>query len=181
MNADPEFQKTRVAGIRRKFKEPEYRAKMQRLGSRLGQKSALDEELQERRREHGKWAYANFLSRPETVAKCLAKVKANGPKLRAIRMAWCPREMWDRHKFLVRSKKMRFEDAKEQVFREWDELRAARHPYFGSVVDFMRRRTAVIDRGAHEEKRYRVGLTDMTAGELLKRAEFNGYQMEMAA
>lgn len=182
MNADPVFQASRVAGVKRKWQDPEYAAKMRKIAQRLGRVSALDEELQERRRKHGKRVYAALLCRPDVMARSLASRKAMGPKIRAMRMAWCPPELWDKHKHLVRCKKMKTAEAREIVLKEWDEIRAARHECFESVVHFMRRLTAVIDRGPHEEKRYRVGLADMTPGELLRRAEAKGYQeFEVAA
>ena len=114
--ADPEFRAKRAAGIKKKFADPLYMAKVRANSRQIGLKYAKDEELQERRRAYGRYAYATFLSKPEVREKNRQAVRERSAKTqRAKRMAWCPEKYWDDYRHLRKSKKLTAAEARQVI------------------------------------------------------------------
>ena len=175
-NSTDEFRRKVSEGQKRRMLEPEYAAMKARVAARNAQKAYLDPERREKARKlalkHLEKAFT-----PEAIAKKKRRIREARDAQRDKRLAWCPPEFRALHHHNVNSKRMPAAESREMIEGLILEQRAARHPYFESVVDFMRQFTAVYDRLQYgqERKRYRVGLVDLTAGELLQRAEFKGY------
>jgi hypothetical protein len=178
-NSLPETRKKRSEMWKERINRPGERERLARQVQRGFNKAMCDPEKRARIVERGKWLLANVINTPEVQAKLKASRKKAGKTISELRMAWCPPEYRGLHRSNMATHRMKSAQSREMIERlaAKDELerRAARHLCFSSVVDFMRRYTAVFDHGADKEKRYRVGLVDMTAGELLKRAESKGY------
>lgn len=174
-----EFQRRRTEAIRRAFENPEHREKMRKVIIRNHSKAMLRPEFMQWMRENGE-RLGKILQSPEM------RARTNSPECRArlgravseARMKWCPEELRDEYRHLIRSKRMHSSEAKKIILGKMDELRAIRHPFFEDVLHFMRRLTAVLrlDNG-----NYRVGITELTPGQLLKRAESKGYTFERMA
>lgn len=178
-NKRPETIKKRIKGWEKRLAKPGERERLARQIQRNHDKAMADPEKYARAVERGQWLVENILSKPETKAKAKACRRKNSYKISEAMLRWCPPEYRDLHRQNMATHRMRLAESKEMILnlaeREKWEHKAARHPCFDNVIGFMRCRTAVFDHGPDKEKRYRVGLVDLTAGELLKRAEFNGY------
>jgi hypothetical protein len=160
----------RAEGIRRKFQEPEHREKMAKVARRNGSKYWLEHRPEAV--ERGKLLYQNFLSKPESRAKCAEAIRANSWKITEKYLSWCPPEYRDEYRTLQR----RWRGAKRArayIEGKMREDRAVKHPHFQSVVDHMRRLTAVV---RLNNGNYRVGIAELTPGQLLERAEAKGYE-----
>jgi len=96
----------RRAGIATLFSDPAYvEEHRERLRKTMTAKLE-DPAFVERKREHGRRQYRDHLSRPEVQAKAHgpeARSKA-GRKTSETRLAWCPPEMRDEYRRLIRSK-----------------------------------------------------------------------------
>jgi len=172
LNADPAFQEKRLVGIHRKWEEPEYREAQRKRCQRLGQKCAVDPEIRARRVEWGHFAYATWLSRPEIRER--ANTSPNrGKKVSAARLAWCPPEMRERYRYLIRSKKMLAVDARKMIEQEWADKQALRH--IDSALHHLQKMAPV-----HKlENGYRVGNSPtLRPSEVIERAKLRGWQPE---
>ena len=178
-NRLPETIRKRKAGWKKRLAKPGERERLSKQVQRNREKAMCDPEKRARAVERGKWLIENVIRTPEVQARLREGHKKCGPKISAHRMAWCPPEYRELHRQNMATHRMRLAESRAMIeklaAKDALEHRAARHPCFESVIDFMRRFTAVFDHGPVEEKRYRVGLVDLTAGELLQRAEFRGY------
>lgn len=171
-NRDPAFQKRRVAGIKRKWEDPEFLAKMRKIASRMGQKAALDEDLQERRRAWGKYAYANWLGKPEVRARALAS-PTRARTMSETRLAWCPPEMRQKYRDLKRRTKMRAAEAKKIILREWADIQAVRDPGFDEALFWLSRISPITHQ---EDGTYRFGYAVLTPSEVIARAKLKGWE-----
>jgi hypothetical protein len=177
MNESTDIKAARAEGIRRKFQDPEHRAKMAKVARRNSTKYYSDPAAIERARENGKRLYREFLNTPESRAKCNAAIRASAWKATEKYLGWCPPEHRDEYRRLQKRLKSSVK-AREEIERVVAEEKAIKHPFFEDVLHFMRRLTAIVrlDNG-----NYRVGTAELTPGELLKRAERKGYSYERLA
>lgn len=174
-NADPEFKRLKSEGVKRKYREDhEFAERMRLHGQRTGRKYSIDPAIRARRVEVGKWLYQTYLTRPDVVAKRAESIKQLGPKMRRVKLPWCPDEYYERYRKLVKNKKMRAAEARKEIERIMLEDRAVRHPEWESVLAHIRRLTFVVrlDNG-----NYRVGTVELSPGQLLERAESTGYEL----
>lgn len=177
---DPEFQRRRAEGIRRKFAEdPAHREKMRKLALRACQKAMCDPEYVARLRERGKILVRTVLCTPEALAKLAAVRGDNGRKASETRLGWCPPEWRARYKQLTISRRMLAADARAHVEREVERARLARAAATGisDAIRFLRRFAPVIAR----EDGYLYGTTVLSAEQIIERAEFRGWQPERFA
>jgi hypothetical protein len=131
LNADPEHQAKRLAGIKRKFEDdPAYAAAARERCRRVGLKAGQDPELRARRVEAGRERYANILSRPDIREKAIASIKARvGAKLRARALSWCPEYLWPEYQYLRKVKRLPAAEAREIVLQEHARREAALSPF----------------------------------------------------
>lgn len=179
LRVTPEFQAKRLAAVRKAFENPEHRAKMAKVVARNHAKARLRPEFAQWLHEHGKHLQT-ILHSPEVRAKQRTpehRAKM-GKAVSDARLSWCPPELRAEYRSLIKSKRMLMSEARPIIEAKAQELRAIRHPCFEDVLHFMRRLTAVLrlDNG-----NYRVGLAELTPGQLLKRAESKGYSFERMA
>ena len=169
---DPDFRERRAEGVRRKFADPEYMAKMRKQCQRLGQKTAIDPVLQARRREVGRVMYLKNLAAPEVRQRCLEAVRKAGPKHTELRLGWCPEPFRTRYRYLIKTKKMKAVDARALIEREMADQDALKH--IDSALDFLRRLAPV----AKLENGYRYGNAILRPSEVIERATLRGWQPE---
>jgi hypothetical protein len=106
VQADPELEAKRRAGIGALFADPVYVAEHRARLQASVAKASQDPAFIERRRAHGLRQYRDCLSRPDVQAK------AHGPDARKragratseTRLAWCPVELRAEYRRLIRSK-----------------------------------------------------------------------------
>lgn len=166
---DPQFRENRLAGIRRKFAEPEYAEKMRKKASRLGQLMAIDPEMQAKRRELGKIAYQKNLASPEVRARTIEAVKRAGPKHTELRIGWCPPEFRPRYFYLCKTKKMCSADARAIVEQEIADAEALKH--VSSALEHLKRLAPV----QVLENGYRYGNAILRPSEVIERAKLRGW------
>jgi len=167
---NPEFKERRMAGIWRKINsDPDYREGMRKRAQRLGQITALDPEIQAKRREAGKRAYVK-LNSPEVRAKNLAAVKAAGWKHRERMLAWCPERYRDLHRWHLRTKHMTLAESQAIILPMVADDEALKH--IDSALYFLNRLapTAKLENG------YRYGNAILRPSEVIERAKLRGWQ-----
>lgn len=178
LNADASLKQRRVDGIRRKFAEdPAHREKMAKVARRNGAGFWLDPAHRDEAVARGQRLYKQFLSKPEVRARCNEAIRANSWKISDHHLAWCPAEYRDEYRAL--KARLRYAPkARAAIEQRIREERAVKHPAWGSVIDFLRRLAPVIrlDNG-----NYRFGITELTPGELLERAEAKGFELTRRA
>jgi hypothetical protein len=143
------------------------------VAARNGSKYWTDPEHRPVAVERGKMLYREYLSKPETRERCVAAIRANSWKITEHYLSWCPVELRDEYRKL--QKRWRSgKRARAFIEEKIREQRAIAHPEWHTVLDHMRRLTAVVrlDNG-----NYRVGLAELTPGQLLERAEAKGYEL----
>lgn len=171
---NPEFVKARAEGIRRKFQDPEHRAKMVKVARRNGQKASADPKHRAYLIERGKTVLAPLLHSPEV----RARNQSRETRERAARtmhervMGWCPPEYRARYRWLVRSKRMHASDARKAVEAEIANAQALRH--VENALDYLRRFAPV----QRLENGYRYGTAILSPSELIERATWRGWQPE---
>jgi hypothetical protein len=104
MHTDPAFNAKRLAGLRAYHDTPE--AKRTLAASLARFRANMTEEQRERLREHGRWLAREVLT-PEVLARSRspeARAKG-GAKYTENRLGWCPPEMRDEYRHLMRSKR----------------------------------------------------------------------------
>lgn len=167
----PETEARRAEGIRRKYREdPAYRAKMQAIMKRVGQKAGIDPEITARRREQGKWMYENVLNTPENRAKVLATRPAVAEKLREQKLGWCPPDLRDEYQRLYRNKHIKAAKARAIIEQKIADREALKH--IDSALYFLNRLapTAKLENG------YRYGNAILRPSEVIERAKLRGWQ-----
>lgn len=173
---DPIFQAARAEGIRRKFKDPEHLAKMQRIARRNGQKARCDPAYAKQLSERGKILAETVLKSPEVRARTMSKASRAlaGRAIHEFHMGWCPVEYRDHYRRLVRSKRMPAADARQATLRkiELDTLAPIARLHADAAADFLRRYTAV----QRTEEGWRYGTTVLTPEQLIERAQLKGWQ-----
>lgn len=129
INNDPEIKRKRAEGIRRKFKDPMHRAKMVVVARRNGKAASNDPAHRQWLRENGRRIYNEYLNRPDIRAKNAIAVSAAKDKVWQKRMGWCPPEMLDRYRYLIRTKRMLAADARAKVLAEHKQKVAELSPF----------------------------------------------------
>jgi len=180
LTKQPEFHERRLVAVRKAFENPAHVEKMRKVIARNHAKARLEKPgFEEWLHSNGK-RLAKMLHTPEMRAKTQSEEtrhklsKTQTEKKRA----WCPPGYWEEYRRLIRSKRMHSSEARPLILAkaaaEELERRAMTHPAWQSVIDHMRRLTAVIrlDNG-----NYRVGTAELTPGQLLERAELRGYEL----
>lgn len=170
---DPEFQRLRAEGIRRKFQDPEHRAKMAKVITRTAEKARADPEYYARLVRQGHYQYQNHLNSPETRARNRAAVKAAGPKIVEARLSWCPEQYRAEYLRLQRSKRMRAADARAVIEAKIADDQAIKSGKLDDAVFWLNR---IAPTKRLDDGRYRYGSAVLTPGELMKRAERKGWQ-----
>lgn len=171
LNSDKAFHARRIEGIRRKFEDPEHRAKMAAVARRVGQKAAVDPDHRAWLIEHGR-RQVKRLWTPEARARFLAGRPAAGRKISETRMGWCPPEYRDEYRRLCRSKRLNAADARAII-----EQKIANQDALGDVdsaLDYLRRFAPV----AKLENGFRYGNAILTPAEVVSRARVRGWQPE---
>jgi hypothetical protein len=176
----PEFKARRIAGMKRVFANPEHLEKMRKVIARNHAKARIEKpEFEAWLVNHGK-ELAKLLQTPEIKAKTFSEeTRAKAAKAQSeAKLGWCPPEFRAEYRMLVRKKRMHSKDARPiieaKAAEKAREDRAVKHPCWQSVIDHMRRTTAVILLG---NGNYRVGTAELTPGQLLERAELRGYEL----
>lgn len=119
-NADPEFQRRRIEGIRRKYADPTHRAKMARVIAQNSKRWQATPEGRDWMEKNGKRLATEVLRRPEVMAKAIspeARAKAN----RTRQEGWygfCPIEHRPTYKFLRNVKKLTRDEAMAVINQE---------------------------------------------------------------
>lgn len=113
---DPVFEQRRIAGLRRTFGTPEYRAakSLERQAYEATRKD--DPAWQAYKRASGKRLRADFEADPEAQAKSLAKRSAVGRLMTDRLLAWCPEDRRDDYRRL--SKKVGRVEARRMIEAE---------------------------------------------------------------
>lgn len=172
--ADPEAERRRIEGLRRYCQSPEGYAQKARQARHNARKGALGP-------AHRAWLVqhaANIRKKPsdpDVVARLAAGRKVAGRKRTEYFLGWCPEEYRDEYRKLT-DRHIHAAEARAIVEARVAEDRAAKSAE--EAAAFMRRFTAVFKTPTGK---YRVGLIDMTPGELLLRAESRGFRSEGAA
>lgn len=175
-NRLPETKKKRVEGWKKRLADPAKYAQVCRTAARNSQKAMADPIKRAAAAERARKMYRKYLDTPEMRERIRATRKRAGEKIREHLLGWCPPEYRELHAENVNTHRMKAAQSREMIEKliaeRTREERAIRHPYFSQTVDFMRRLTAVVrlDNG-----NYRVGLAELTPGQLLQRAEAKGY------
>lgn len=172
-NSTPEFRAKVSAGQRRLMSDPDFAEKKRRIAIRNVQKAMLDPQKRERARELAMEHLALAFT-PEAIARKEAMLKEKGRRVSETRMAWCPPEFRDLHRKNIRSRRMSLAQSQAMIAELAQERRAINHPSWQSVLDYMRRLTSVV---LLNNGNYRVGLAELTPGQLLQRAEVKGYEL----
>jgi hypothetical protein len=114
MRADPSYEARRIAGIRKRFKDPANRAKAAR--------EIMRRHMEARKRPEvaAKLAKNLAIARerthdPDVRAAYLATRPAAGKKRSATAMAWCPLDKRDEYARLVRTKRMPAAEARKTI------------------------------------------------------------------
>lgn len=173
LQADPEFQARRLAGVRKTFENPEHRAKMARVVARNHAKARLRPEFAEWLSAHGKHL-AQILQSPEI------KAKMNTPEFREklgravseARVGWCPPEFRDEYRSLIRSKRMASSKARAIIEEKVANLDALKD--VDSALDYLRKFAPV----QKLENGYRYGNAVLTPAEVVSRARTRGWEPE---
>lgn len=114
MRADPTFEAKRVKGINDKIaRDPEYR---ERLKKRMAIATALPQATEARRRsaiEQRIWEIGSKY----VPAGSPGRIKA-GAKMSETRLSWCPRELRDEYRRLIRSSRIPAVEAKEMILAQ---------------------------------------------------------------
>lgn len=171
VNKTDELKLKRAEGIRRKFQDPEHRAKMAKVAIRNGQKGAADP-------EHHAWLVrrgyelTKILQSPEVRARnqspeCRARA---GRSVSETRMAWCPKEYWEDYRFLVRSKRMLAADARRMIEQKIADRQALKD--IDEALYFLRKFAPV----AKLEDGFRYGNAILSPAEVIERAKTRGWQ-----
>lgn len=175
-NADPEFNRRKGEGLRRRMREdPEYAERLRKSGRRMGLKASLDPELRERRVIFGKWLYRNVLSRPDVVAKRDEALKHIGPAMRRAKLPWLPDEYRDEYRKLIRNRKLKAAEARAVIEERIANDEALKD--VDSALDYLRRFAPV----QKLENGYRYGNAVLTPAEIINRAKVRGWQPERLA
>lgn len=117
INADPEQQAKRIAGIKARFKDPSHRAKMAAVVHAAHMKARRDPDKAARMNNNIHRARLR-LNDPDVRATFLAGRPAAIKKRLKTLMAWCPEEYQAEYKRLVRSKRMLAADAKRFILSQ---------------------------------------------------------------
>lgn len=184
-NKLPEMIQKRREGWKKRLARPGEYERVCKTATRNSQKAAADPVKRAEAAERGRMNYARYLNTPEMRARIAATRKQAGEKIREKLLAWCPLEYREMHRQNTARYRMTAAQSREMIEklaeRESWERSANSHPCFSSVVHFMQRFTSIVERNEEGGRLYRVGLVDLTPGELLKRAVSRGYGERMAA
>jgi len=138
---DPEFQRRRVEGVRRKLRDdPLYAARMRENMRRVGKEAGQDPMLREKRSARGREIYATILSTPEVRVKVKATRVAVGKKLSDQRLAWCPEHLRGEYLFLIRRKRIKAVEARQLIL--------AQHAADEAKLSPFERQMRALERGA---------------------------------
>lgn len=158
-NADPEFQKRRLEGIRRKYADPAHRAKMAKVITQNSKRWAATPEGRAWMEQNGRRLATEVLRRPDVMAMAIspeARAKANQTRQEEW-YGFCPLEHRETYKFLRHIKKLSKDEAMAAINQsiECDQRRLSpferqdralakgaklvandRGPAFGEAVDY---------------------------------------------
>ena len=176
--SDPEFQRRRAEGIRRKFQDPEHLEKMRAVARRNGQKASTDPEYRKRLIERGKRIYAEILSRPDVRKRNVAAIKASGWKITEHWLGWCPEEYRGLYRRLTLSKRMPAKAAREAVEKHIADDQAIRSGNLSDAVFWLNRIAPV---SKLDDGRYRYGNAILSPGEIMARARLKGWTERQSA
>jgi hypothetical protein len=103
---DPALEAKRREKLREKHEDPAFRAEHCARLRKTVAKVSRDPAFIERRRRNGQRLHRDFLSKPESVARNRSPEvrKAAGRKTSEKRLGWCPPELRDEYRSLVRNK-----------------------------------------------------------------------------
>lgn len=149
MTSDPTTNQKRIAAMRARYEEPAFRAERVALIARNAAPSRADPGYRDKMREHGLRQFRDVLTRPDVVAKIQApEARAKrGAAITATRLAWCPAELRDQYRDLVRCKGLTAAEARAAIEDIIDApQRAARR----AISDFDHRQRARAAREARE-------------------------------
>jgi hypothetical protein len=126
VSKSPEAEARRIAGIRAKHADPEFRAAHAKRLAESVAKASKDPAFIERRREHGRRQYENCLSRSDVRARNAAPEvrKAASRKTSAKRLAWCPEDLREHYLYLLYTQHIRAAEARVMI----EEMIEARSP-----------------------------------------------------
>ncbi len=128
MTGDRDIAARRLAAIKAHHAKPEVKlANRERLRLMMADKMQDPAEV-ERRREHGRRQYRDFLSRPDVMAKTLSPEvrKRASEKRTATMLRDIPASMRGEYLELVRSKNVNAAEAKAIILDQWKKQIAAR-------------------------------------------------------
>lgn len=131
MNADPECQRARKAGIAKKWQDPEHRAKMIRVAGASMAKFLAKPGARERLREQGRRTAREVLRRPDIMARARTpEVNAKRAKaLHETRMGWCPPEHRQMYRDLTLAKRILAHDARRMVLEHIERSKPRLSPF----------------------------------------------------
>lgn len=113
-NADPVFQAKRIAAIRKSYREPAKRAAAAKRIYAFHQAARRDPAKRERL-DRNIWIARERLTDPAVLAKMESRRAHAGRKRTETCLAWCPPELRDEYRHLVRSKRLPAAEAKATI------------------------------------------------------------------